>query len=287
MSVIHLSNVSRGCGKLKKNQCYGGGLPDSAGTLMPTWLLGEPWYGGRRLCADDQEIPPRCQVQIALYETLSLLRVTPFALGRKFAIADHVGEKYYSPWSFAVEAQIRGPNRNVGRINAKNWANKVPFVCLFAHPKLPLFVDKEHATLFLKWAESTELTRTVLDERDWTPTWEREGFGFTVFDKYWGFDHPSRNVLEALHKADEQKIEIPLELEPDQEKGIYFSSWFTYVCGTFDEMPEDLAEAGVSQGIIVEEDICPDCGGSGYLPDYGPSSTPGFCGCGSQEKEER
>ena len=30
--------------------------------------------------------------------------------------------------------------------------------------------------------------------------------------------------------------------------------------------------------------VCPDCGGSGYLPDYGPSSTPGFCGCRSQKR---
>jgi len=254
MQVVHLNGASRGCGKLKKNQCYGGGLPDSAGTLMSTWLLGEPWYGGRRICADDQEIPPRCQVQIALYETLTSHRVTPFSLGRKFAIADHVGEKYYSPWSFAVEAQIRGPNRNVGRINAKSWANKVPFVCLFAHPKLPLFNVQDMAEAFLDWGAARDLTSTVTEEQDWTPTWMHEGFGFTVFDKYHGTGHPGRRILEALHNANEHKLEIPDEILPEYEKEIYFSSWFTYIAGTFDEMPEDLLKAGVSQGIIVEEE---------------------------------
>jgi hypothetical protein len=87
---------------------------------------------------------------------------------------------------------------------------------------------------------------------DWTPTWLREGFGFTVFDSCWGRDHPTRQILKAIHKANEQDLEIPDEILPEYEKGIYFSSWFTYIAGTFDEMPEDLVEAGVDQGIIVE-----------------------------------
>jgi hypothetical protein len=69
---------------------------------------------------------------------------------------------------------------------------------------------------------------------DWTPTWLREGFGFTVFDSCWGRDHPTRQILKAIHKANEQDLEVPDEILPEYEKGIYFSSWFTYIAGTFD-----------------------------------------------------
>jgi hypothetical protein len=106
-----------------------------------------------------------------------------------------------------VETEIRGPNRNVGRINAKKWACKVPFICLFAHPKLPLFRDLGHAYDFLRWATDQDFISSVDVMPDWTPTWLREGFGFTVFDSCWGRDHPTRQILKAIHKANEQDLE--------------------------------------------------------------------------------
>jgi hypothetical protein len=270
MEPILLPNPQRGCGQLKTGGTYlQSGPASTTGSLRRlTWLL--DW------CITDAPevqftvaVPPRAIMQIdplASILTRSLIpaggMVGPLPqaddqahlnqLGR-FGLADHVGESFYTPWSFAMELAEHGPSRRVPHDIAKEVAKHLPCPILFFMP-LPI-VGKEVDAV--EW-----LAGLNLDAADFAfrPTWDDPQWSFLTraydggprLDTHDGSDHFEVRVLaeaDRLGKAAYDAFGIWTEMP-------FCLSVITkavYVLGDGeDDLPEHLQDSGVLPGRIEE-----------------------------------
>lgn len=198
-----VSNPTRGCGTLKQGGFYARGTSGPGGILLQwTWLLGHMWdgEGAKNLT---WEVPPRAMQIINLpfsiyHETIvqdldlvKLADTQPFTLPT-LALADHVGSNHYTSWQFAQECQAHGPSRRIPRAIAAQIAQMTPIPIVFTHDWMPLSPGAGFIPL-IEWTNDAAL-------RYEGPTWEREGYGFTIRDTYDGSDHWVLPVLQAMHE---------------------------------------------------------------------------------------
>lgn len=273
--TIELSNEPRGCGKIQEGAVYMG-APLGVGPLAKwAWVVGKLWD------SDEDEsiryspdiLPNRQQVEIDWAGTKAAGRLTDEPVekddGPLFAVADHIGSCYYSPWSFYLETISRGPNRRVRRDMAKLWARNVPFPILFGSKDVPWFDSQEHAERFLFWAvkegliplskfhppgDAGSTLKIFIASCDWTPTWTGKYFLSSSGNN--GAGHPAMLVIKALEQAGWEELEIPPAAYPSSfQRVIFGASWVTRICQVLDDkddLDSDLAEAGVLKAIVKE-----------------------------------
>ena len=224
-----VSNRARGCGKLKRGGCYLQGRKGPGGNLKSwSWVLGEPWFGGRNLYADN---PSRSIIQFngvvsllsdEIVESIYLPDSDQYAEREHLAhiparcLLDHVGAAYYTPWQFAMETDIRGPSRRVTPDFAAMIAEiGIPIPIFFTH-KIPVCESVERAVEY-----ATALLLERADVSVLTPTWHDRRWGITS-GKYAGGDHLWMGVLRILDDEPQYLESLPASLEM-----IFGVSWIT------------------------------------------------------------
>lgn len=267
MASIVLNNAPRGCGQLKKGGCYGGGLMSPNGTLRVwTWILGEPWLGGHNV--DGASVPSRTQIEVNPLETLHWEYIwrTEWGLPQydpetpavnpeipQWGIADHVGSCFYRPEQFAIECAQRGPSRRFSPANAKKWAKRVPFPILFTTDLYPYFEDEASVNAWMKAQiereNAAEGIETNWKDPSWLPTWYDPEF--TI---YAGGKQAARSpMLDLFYYETAGKPPLPQREQYRTVFGISWITFVTYVAEPDEEVPEDLAEAGVVKGVLEED----------------------------------
>lgn len=265
--VVEIQDHKRGCGTRKKGGCYldSEGMP--GGTLARlTWALDS--------CL---EVEPQFYVNIPargvhLFDPVAslVLRdvVAPgfpvdvpgnlqhlLELGR-MGLVDHVGEAYYTPWSFAQELAKLGPSRRVPRDVARQIAPRVPVIILFSG-RLPLFHDFEAACAFIAEQELAPDPAGLVYGATWeNPQWKfrvREHFGGPYIERYDGGDHYMTRVLachDRLRPAEREQM-FPLQAELPFCLSVITRA--TYVLADDeDELPPDLQGTGIQAGRLIE-----------------------------------
>ncbi len=263
MNLASVADTRRGCGNLVKGGLYARGTFGKNGTLEAwTWCLGEGVIGGRNL---NLSAPARQMGLIRLPETLfnryvssEPLPFTTDVLGRlpAFALLDHIGASFYTPWSFASEVKRLGPSRRVPEAMAATIARHLPMPILFTHSWMPV-VDSGYQDELMKWAGA-------VGSWDISMTHDHPEWGVYAADRNHGEGHWLVPVLTALHRQCEgYKLigNLPAELAEntllnEQAFGI---SWITNVCyivtGEEDEQTlERLLERGIEPVQIEGED---------------------------------
>jgi hypothetical protein len=233
----------RGCGTKANDACYaeGGGF-SAQGTLRPwTWLLGDGLVDNIYL-----KVPPRQIVVINPVATITLRSLIgsawPFEIPEKqqalfnrlseatknVGVADHVGTKYYSPFSFATECIDLGPSRRISKDMAKELAEVVwkhgPIPMLFTHSRMPVFRHEENrARAFSLVKECYEND----DEENWDqfdylePTWLHKNWG--MYGENWaGHQHRTLPILTTLSIMDRAWKKVS-----DSESWNRFKMFFT------------------------------------------------------------
>lgn len=144
-----IDNARRGCGHLVKGGFYARGdrFTRTGALASWTWALGDMVDVGHNLLL---EAPPRTQTLINLPASLArgevVTNMEPTAEMALWpalqslptvAVLDHVGRDY-TPYSFAMECQARGPNRRITADAARIIATLAPVPVIFTHAWMPL-----------------------------------------------------------------------------------------------------------------------------------------------------
>lgn len=249
-----VSNAARGCGTLVKGGTYAQGRHGKGGTLEDwTWCLGEGVIGGRNL---NLSAPARQMGLIRLPETLfnryvssEPLPFTTDVLGRlpEFALLDHIGASFYTPWSFANEVKRLGPSRRVPEAMAATIARHLPIPILFTHSWMPV-VDGRHQDALLQWAGG-------VGSWDVSMTHEHPEWGIYASDRNHGDGHWLVPVLNALHRQCEgYKLvgNLPAELAENTllDEATLGISWINSVIYVSDGTEDDATlESMLERGI--------------------------------------
>jgi hypothetical protein len=198
-------NPKRGCGKKTNDACYAeGGEFSLDGMLLPwVWLLGDGVRDNIYM-----KIPPRQVVLVNPIATLTLRDLIgdgwPFeipqeqeslfenltkGIKKSRGLADHVGTRYYTPYSFARECEEHGPSRRVSKDMAKELAEIIfqegPIPMLFTHGLMPVFrheEDRVHALTLVEECYQADLNWKAFDYV--LPTWMDERWG--MYGGCWG-----------------------------------------------------------------------------------------------------
>lgn len=288
-------NGARGCGHLQEGGFYASSTMSADGELKAwTWLVSSafqhPANSGGQVLPHNYNLvcPPRSMQVINLQGSLSYGATMtdpgfapdePFEANLErlpaYALLDHVGADY-SPFYFALECRMRGPNRRIPETLAKKLAqylaklHALPIV--FTHNAILRAPDYKAIVAVLTNEElmaalSAEPVESSVDDSSHLPLFYpshwRKGFGFTIFDD-WLADNPvlPETILHRLmHKwlseypggARRPQEVIPaeyLEAGWGVREGGFGVSWITqaiYVCpkGTKAEEQTELIQAGI------------------------------------------
>ncbi len=229
MSMYH-PDPPRGCGGKVGDACYleTGEFETGGGLNAWTWLLGDGME--RTIVFSKEQVPPRQIVgidplmtilfetyiaadgpsipipkgKLAKYEHLRVATKSP-------GVADHVGDQFYSAWSFYRECIQFGPSRRVTKQVAKaiseiiNTVGPVPMI--FSHPKIPIFrSEKERAGAMEHVAAvlSTEFEFKYL-----FPTWTHDNWGmYSRLDQWIGKSHFMLPILRTIHSLKDDWQEL-------------------------------------------------------------------------------
>lgn len=235
-------NPERGCGTKANDACYAeGGEFSAQGTLMPwTWLLGDGLTENIYL-----EVPPRQIVTINPVATITLRSLIggawPFEIPEKqralfnrlseatknVGVADHVGTKYYSPFSFATECIDLGPSRRISKDMAKELAEAIwehgPIPMLFTHSRMPVFRHEENRVRAMNLVkECYEKEWDNWDQFNYIePTWLHENWGM-YGDNWLGQQHYILPILTTISIMDQAWRKVS-----DSESWKRFKMFFT------------------------------------------------------------
>ncbi len=266
MELRTVPNPQRGCGRLKEGGFYARGDSAPGGTLGAwSWTLGEHVIGGRNLTIS---VPARQMTVIRLSATLHTRRLmteavmlpddSPLTKLPPFAVIDHVGSEFYTPYSFARECVECGPSRRIPANVAKAIAPYTPIPIVFTHSWLPI-TDAGTVNDLLAWADP----RLIGDDNlHFSPTYERPSWGIRKGD-YYGGDHWIIPVLRRMHEASgEQEVHLtklmPTEIVEQTltAEQIFGISWLTrvirVVTGEEDDAElENLLKSGI-EPVIAE-----------------------------------
>lgn len=272
MKPITVENVQRECGYRKPGSCYLDCDMGAGGSLMPgVWLL--DW------CVTDApetqftvEVPPRAMVSIDPLASLLTRTLIPagamtgaallpddlqhLTMLPRFGLADHVGESFYTPWSFFQELRKHGPSRRVPHNVAKEMAKHLPCPAFFFMP-LPLLGTEAGV---IEW-----LAGQGRDDADYAfrPTWYNEHWTFLtrlfdggplIPDAYHGDDHFMTAILrahDALAPAERrdfapQYVEMPFALS------VFTRATYILKDGETD-LPDELRGSGIVPAVLMEE----------------------------------
>jgi hypothetical protein len=258
MNATRHPNPLRGCGRLKQGGVYATGSSFSpTGTLAAlTWVLGDHLLASLPARNLAVTVPPRQMVlfdpQMSLDQhtlitaDVSLtLRAQNHAVPSvwpalqrlpRLALLDHVGSRYYSPWTFAQELQRLGPSRHIPPMIAKGIAKHLPVPIFFTHSAMPFFHDAAHRDAFV-----TEILEDDAANAQTQPTWERPRWGLYAQDDH-GEGHMLTRVLEHCHTAKDQ-------YDLDHHEAVFCASWITgvvYVLQDDEEtLPSHLSGSGI------------------------------------------
>ena len=265
MELRTVPNPQRGCGQLKEGGFYARGDVGTGGTLSSwTWTLGEHVIGGKNL---NISVPARQMQVINLPATLhrrqmsteavELFADNPLAKLPAYALLDHIGSEYYTPWSFMLECSQHGPSRRIPQNIANAIAKHCPIPIVFTHTWLPV-VDEHY------WADLCQWTAPGVAPALWTtePTYEVTEWGIRRDDWHGGLDrngliHWIIPTLRQMHEAGGGKEKhlsqiMPAELAENTllSEQIYGISWITrcvYIASENDndQTLEELMQAGI------------------------------------------
>ena len=284
--IAMIPDPERGCGRLKPGGCYLQADRRAGGALEgAVWLL--DW------CRTDPpttqftvKVPPRAMMSIDPLASLLVRSLIPAGnmagslpladnqehlniLGR-FGLADHVGESFYTPWSFFQELQAHGPSRRVPPAVAREAAEHLPCVVFFFMP-VPILGDSIDVDAWITRRGLGLKDRDEDGKATVSPTWKNEKWTFLRRDcdggplnrdAYYGADHFEVDVLKEADlwaqqtKAD--RPEFPIACVPGVEMPP--AQWV--------EMPFALSQFTRAVYVLPagEEDLPDELQGSGVLP---------------------
>ncbi|KKM01694.1 hypothetical protein LCGC14_1791850 [marine sediment metagenome] len=223
-------NPERGCGTKAPGGTYCEGPTSSTGGALRTWawLLGD----GHSECIP-LTVPPRQMIVINPAATITICAIVkdrqPYFEGlaeaaylhllqvtKNQGVADHVGEKYYSAYSFAEETKRHGPSRRIPKAMAKRLLDIVwsrgPIPMLFTHNRMPIFNSPGHFDVATEHAMYCLGLNSLHDEDiNWNPTWQHPEWS-QYSDGYRGDDHvliPILRLLDELDRDWRNKKSIP------------------------------------------------------------------------------
>lgn len=213
---------ARGCGSLRAGKSYLQGGMGPGGRLKAwAWLLSRHIEGDKdnllissparqvriinlpasivagRIIYPEQTEKITALKEIDLAEGLDLFERLP-----QNAVLDHVGSKYYTPYSFAAECEAHGPSRCMPRQVVKEIAPYLPCPIVFTHSSMPIMAGESVSDIF-DWAVTTLAhdTLKVSDAHsDQNPVWFNKEWGLYRNDKN-GSDHMLTLILEAISWA--------------------------------------------------------------------------------------
>jgi len=241
MSEMADPNPERGCGTKVNDACYAEGEMSLHGMLARwTWLLGDGLTENIYL-----KVPPRQIVMINPVATIAFRSIIghewPFEIhedaqplynrlseaSKNVGVADHVGTKYYSPFSFATECIDLGPSRRISKDMAKELAEIVwkngPIPMLFTHSRMPVFRHEENRMRAINLVkECYEDEEDKWDRFDYLePTWLHKNWG--MYGENWaGHTHCILPILTTLSIMDQAWKKVS-----DSEAWNRFKMFFT------------------------------------------------------------
>lgn len=262
---------ARGCGNLVRGGCYAQAERGPGGKFYFYWLLGSHSLDERESDNIICSVPQRNQDEINPIETL--IRRKPWhpllqrssqevrdnhrnlsALGT-FGLIDHVGQRFYTPWSFASELMEMGPSRRLTPSMAQYLAPKTPFPIFFTHSHMPFFATREirdycvdsmnkNGLGGILWVDL--ISRPTWKYPDWTPVVKRG----PNYDNR-GHHHFMVDVLRLIHSGEFNTESCEFH------EAVFCGSWITkicYVCRKGETgPPPQLAHAGV-EALILDDD---------------------------------
>lgn len=251
------NDPERGCGQKKEDSFYLEAERREDGTLRAwTWLL--PGMGREPIYST---FPPRSHTIIDLDATLANRSVivwgTPAKTGEWLpdvpALGDHVGETFYTPWSFYKEIRQYGPSRRVSSVQAMTFSELLANygkVLIAFEAKLPVVKDR-------KTAEQLRALACIvldLDEEDYhdiNDTWRHAGFS----PEFWGYDGGESWLIPILRLASTKEEDLfdydteayatfrEMVSKLEWANQIYGFSWITTLTYTLgDKKRDDLKE---------------------------------------------
>ena len=219
------ANPERGCGTKTAGGTYAEGPEGSASGVLRkwAWLLGD---GYKRLLPIT--VSPRQMIVINPAATIysgSLVKSVLPGFGdseeaayqrllkktKNQGVADHVGEKYYSVYSFAEETRIHGPSRRIPKSLAERlleilWRRgSVPM--LFTHNRMPVFDSRAHLETALEHAHiclglDPAIGSIPVELYDWDPTWQNDEWSQYVEGATDGRRHVLIPILRLIDQLD-------------------------------------------------------------------------------------
>lgn len=258
MHIETIPNPTRRCGRLREGGYYLQSEVFAGGTLAAwTWVLGRHVVGERPTLYVD--VPPRAAVLFNPLATLSTgfqIMDTSFEVEEAPAhlqhvgylgVLDHVGSRYYTPWTFAEECRLLGPSRRVPESLMRRIAPLLPLPVFFAHADVPVFESFPRAQHFL-----LEFACVGLDEVTFNPTWENPTWGLRRGDVR-GEDHFVVSVLRTLDGARQNGTLRGLSdtLRPEVYQIIFGVSWFTRGVYVLRDGEDDLFDPSLGRAGVV------------------------------------
>jgi len=217
-------NPKRGCGTKKYDACYAeADIFSEDGMLQPwTWLLGDGIKDNMYI-----QVPPRQVILINPVATITLKSLIgkdwPFEIPEESeplykrlsyvtkatGIADHVGDKFYSAFSFMAETLEYGPSRRISKDMAKELAtiiwNEGPIPMLFTHNRIPVLRHEEDRVRLMSLvSDCFEEGKIDWEKSNWLiPTWWHKDWGM-YRDNWVGNSHyliPVLGCVDIIEKS--------------------------------------------------------------------------------------
>lgn len=245
-----IANPERGCGRLHAGGYYAQGIGSAYGSLIDAWCLAT--------CIQDEfnlfvtpvnkrqleliNLPATLEmgnVRLPSDPTIELTRPALKGLPR-YALLDHVGTKFYTPYQFAQEVFAHGPSRRIPEHVAAQIAPYTPMPIVFTHSQIPLLTIEGIASIAALTSTFDNISGDSLATAR-VCSWHDPKWGLYI-GNHNGSDHWSLPVLK--YEADNLLLPFP------HHEQIFFISWINrivYIASENDD--QDKIERLTKKGI--------------------------------------